>query len=138
MTICVRSLFHYRGQHHNQSLFNSLTCWQRDKLSLSMAHLVLKAVLLSSVRMSRACSSYKLCSMFPSLGSPTCSAGPAGSAGVPGCETLALWGEVNDSRWINACLEALRLISRNPAKSPLLKLPLPCLNSHKAESGCPV
>lgn len=39
---------------------------------------------------------------------------------------------------MRACLEALLLISRRPARSPLLKLPLPCLNSHSVESGDPV
>lgn len=39
---------------------------------------------------------------------------------------------------MRACLEARLLISRRPIKSPLLKLPFPCLNSHKVESGDPV
>lgn len=39
---------------------------------------------------------------------------------------------------MSACLEARRLISRNPTRSPLLKLPLPCLNSQSGESGEPV
>jgi hypothetical protein len=60
-----------------------------------------------------------------------------GSAGVPGCEAGALWPG-NESRWIRACLEARRLISRRPARSPLLKFPFPCLNSQSAESGDPV
>lgn len=34
--------------------------------------------------------------------------------------------------------EARRLISRNPTKSPLLKLFCPCLNSHKGCSGLPL
>lgn len=39
---------------------------------------------------------------------------------------------------MRACLDARRLISRRPTRSPLLKLPLPCLNSHRGESGEPV
>lgn len=39
---------------------------------------------------------------------------------------------------MRACRDALRLISRRPTRSPLLKFPLPCLNSHKVESGDPV
>ena len=61
-----------------------------------------------------------------------------GSAGVLGWDTLGLWGDEKESRWINACLDARRLISRKPCRSPRLKLPLPCLNSHKVDSGDPV
>lgn len=39
---------------------------------------------------------------------------------------------------MSACLDARRLISLNPTRSPLLKLPLPCLNSQSGESGEPV
>jgi hypothetical protein len=39
---------------------------------------------------------------------------------------------------MSACREARRLISRRPTKSPRLKLPLPCLNSHNGVSGDPV
>ena len=60
-----------------------------------------------------------------------------GSAGVPGCDMLGLCGG-KESRWINACLDARRLISRRPARSPLLKFPLPCLNSQRVDSGDPV
>jgi hypothetical protein len=73
--------------------------------------------------------------MLARRGSP---ASGSGSAGVPGCEALALWGEGNESLCIKACLEARLLISRSPARSPRLKFPFPCLNSHNAESGAPV
>lgn len=39
---------------------------------------------------------------------------------------------------MSACREARRLISRRPTKSPRLKLPFPCLNSHNGVSGDPV
>lgn len=39
---------------------------------------------------------------------------------------------------MSACLDARRLISLKPTRSPLLKLPFPCLNSHNGESGAPV
>jgi hypothetical protein len=39
---------------------------------------------------------------------------------------------------MSACLDARRLISRSPTRSPLLKLPLPCLNSQRGESGDPL
>lgn len=39
---------------------------------------------------------------------------------------------------MSACLEARRLISLSPTRSPRLKLPLPCLNSQSGESGDPV
>lgn len=39
---------------------------------------------------------------------------------------------------MRACREARRLISLSPCRSPRLKLPLPCLNSHSGESGEPV
>lgn len=39
---------------------------------------------------------------------------------------------------MRVCREARRLISRRPAKSPLLKLPWPCLNSHNGESEEPL
>ena len=39
---------------------------------------------------------------------------------------------------MSACRDARRLISRRPTRSPRLKLPLPCLNSHNGESGEPV
>jgi hypothetical protein len=39
---------------------------------------------------------------------------------------------------MSACLEARRLISRRPTRSPRLKFPLPCLNSHSGVSGDPV
>lgn len=68
-----------------------------------------------------------------STGSGIASTGPP-TGGADGA-----FGPVeNESRWISACLDALRLISRSPTKSPLLKLPLPCLNSHKGESGEPL
>jgi len=60
------------------------------------------------------------------------------SPGVPGVETAALLGPENESRWIKACRDARRLISRKPTRSPRLKLPFPCLNSHNVESGEPV
>jgi len=39
---------------------------------------------------------------------------------------------------MRACLDARRLISRRPTRSPRLKFPLPCLNSHSGVSGDPV
>lgn len=112
------------------------TWWHLVTPSLSAWHLELNAVLLSSVRTNRVCNSYRLCSKLIILASLESSG--TGSAGVPGCETLGLWVVEKESRWIKACLDARLLISRRPARSPLLKLPLPCLNSHKAESGDPV
>ena len=105
-------------------------------MSVSTAHFVLSAVLLSSVLMSLACISQKLCSRWARRASPPTSG--IGSAGVPGCDTLGLCGEENESRWISACLDARRLISRSPTRSPLLKFPLPCLNSQRVDSGAPV
>ena len=104
-------------------------------LSVNTWHLVLKAVLLSSVRINLACISYRLCSRFARRTSPESG---TDSAGVPGCDMLGLCGAEKESRWMRVCLDALRLISRKPARSPLLKLPLPCLNSHSVDSGDPV
>lgn len=61
------------------------------------------------------------------------------SNGGPGWGGAGILGAFeNESRWISACREALRLISRRPTRSPRLKFPAPCLNSHKGESGDPV
>lgn len=55
------------------------------------------------------------------------------------CGTTTDFGAVEkESLWISVWREALRLISRKPARSPRLKLPLPCLNSHNGVSGEPV
>lgn len=107
------------------------------RLSFKAWHLALRAVLLSSVLTSLPCISYMLCSRFARRASPGSS---IGSAGVPGWDTLGLCGvgPENESRWIRVCLDALLLISRSPFRSPLLKLPLPCLNCHRADSGCPL
>jgi hypothetical protein len=59
-----------------------------------------------------------------------------GSTGAPGVGAPGFW--LLNSRWTRACLDALRLISRRPTRSPLLKFPLPCLNSQSAVSGFPV
>lgn len=61
-----------------------------------------------------------------------------GSTGAPE-DGAADFGPVEkESRCMRACREARRLISRRPTRSPRLKLPLPCLNSHRGESGEPV
>lgn len=61
-----------------------------------------------------------------------------GSTGAPE-DGAADFGPVEkESRCMRACREARRLISRRPTRSPRLKLPLPCLNSQRGESGEPV
>lgn len=61
------------------------------------------------------------------------------SNGGPGCGGAGIFGALEkESRWISAWRDALRLISRKPTRSPRLKLPAPCLNSHRGESGEPV
>ena len=111
--------------------------WAFTKLSFNAWHLALRAVLLSSVRTNLACISYMLCSRFTNRNSP---GSRRGSAGVPGCEMLGLCGvgPEKESRCINVCFEALLLISRSPFRSPLLKLPPPCLNCQRADSGWPL
>lgn len=83
----------------------------------------------------RACMSYMLCSRALSRDS---TGSGMGSTGAPAGGPDGTLGVEKESRWMSACLEARRLISRSPTKSPRLKLPLPCLNSHKGESGDPV
>jgi hypothetical protein len=61
-----------------------------------------------------------------------------GSTGWPAGGPVGSLGAEKESRWMSACLEALRLISLRPTKSPRLKFPLPCLNSHSGVSGDPV
>lgn len=57
----------------------------------------------------------------------------------PGCGGAGILGALeNESRCMSACRDARRLISRSPTRSPRLKLPAPCLNSHRGESGDPV
>jgi hypothetical protein len=73
--------------------------------------------------------------MLLSCGLPPSCMGGIGSAGVPGCDGGGFW--LLYSRCTSACREARRLISRNPTRSPRLKLPLPCLNSHNVASGVP-
>ncbi len=92
---------------------------------------------LSSVLCSLACISYKVCSRLVSLDSVDSCIECIGSAGVPGWESGGFGAEY-ESRWTRACLDARRLISRRPTRSPRLKLPLPCLNSHSGDSGEPV
>lgn len=72
-----------------------LTWWHRTRLSFNAWHLALNAVLFSSVRIKRVCSSYRLCSR---LAIRTSATSGTGSAGVPGWETLDLWGAENESR----------------------------------------
>ncbi len=79
--------------------------------------------------------SYNVCSMLFTLGSAPSCIGGMGSAGVPGCATGSF--ALLYSRCTRAWRDALRLISRNPTRSPRLKLPFPCLNSHSVESGVP-
>lgn len=59
----------------------------------------------------------------------------SGSAGVAGWDGGGLG--LLYSRCTRACREARLLISRKPTRSPRLKLPFPCLNSHMAVSGAP-
>jgi hypothetical protein len=93
------------------------------------------AVYASSVLETRA---YMSC-MFQSITLSLASRGSGiGSIG-PGCGGAGILGALEkESRCMRACRDARRLISRRPTRSPRLKLPAPCLNSHKGESGEPV
>lgn len=99
-------------------------------------HFMVIAVYASSVREMRA---YMSC-MFQSITLNLASRGSGiGSIEGPGCGGAGILGALEkESRWIRACRDARRLISRRPTRSPRLKLPAPCLNSHKGESGDPV
>jgi hypothetical protein len=61
--------------------------------------------------------------------------GAPGGGGGGGWRVILGVAFENESRCIKVCLEARRLMSRSPFKSPRLKLLLPCLNSHKGDSG---
>jgi hypothetical protein len=89
----------------------------------------------SSLRDSLEDKSYKVCSSPANLDSVV---SVIGSAGVPGEDAVALCPDEKESLCINACLDARLLISLKPTRSPLLKLPFPCLNSQRADSGEPV
>lgn len=82
--------------------------------------------------------SYRPFSNWASLDSVVSIGGCIGSAGVPGCEYGGGFTEGYESRCTKACRDARLLISRRPTRSPRLKLPFPCLNSHNGDSGEPV
>ena len=80
-----------------------------------------------------------LCMLYSSaLSRDSTGSGICCSTGCAGGGPVGILGAENESRWMSACLEARRLISRKPTRSPRLKFPLPCLNSHSGESGDPV
>lgn len=73
-----------------------------------------------------------------STGSGIGSIGAPGGGGGGGWIVIFGGAFEKESRCMRVCLDARRLISLNPFKSPLLKLLLPCLNSQSGESGDPV
>ncbi len=112
-----------------------LNCSSRVTVSMTACCLSCMWWKFSSLRWSRVLRSNKVCSMLFTLGSGPSCIGGIGSAGVPGCDGGGF--ALLYSRCTRAWREARRLISLNPTRSPRLKFPFPCLNSHRVESGVP-
>lgn len=108
---------------------------RRLTVSIILCCLICMYCEFSSLRWSRALRSKSMCSILTSLGSPPSCIGGMASAGVPGWVDGGFWWLY--SRCTRAWRDALRLISRKPTRSPRLKFPFPCLNSHMAVSGPP-
>lgn len=110
--------------------------WHLVRPSLSTLHLFCAVTNASSVLASL---EYRSCKFHSRMFNRASTGSGIGSIGVPAGWGVGIFGALEkESRCIRAWRDALRLISRKPIRSPLLKLPLPCLNSHIVESGDPV
>lgn len=135
MTLAVRGVEY--GIKDNNWMIRGLTWNDLDRASITTWFLTCKKCEFSSLLCNLACTSYKVCSSCVNLDSVDSCIMCKGSAGVPGWEIDGFEAEY-ESLCTRACREARRLISLRPTRSPRLKFPLPCLNSHNADSGEPV